>query len=735
MDILSHMKELKDKIEYHNKKYYEDDSPEISDYEYDSMLHELKKLESENPQLIAPQSPTQRIGGRAKREAGKQVAHDIPMLSLDDRFSREEVADFITKMQNELDNPVFIVEHKIDGLSVALRYKDGKFVQGMTRGDGISYGEDITDNLKMITTVPQEIVEKLPYLEVRGEVYMDNDAFEAVNERQEEIEGKLFANPRNCAAGTMRQLDSSVVAERNLSILVFNLQAVEGKEFISHSQTLDWLSGQGFSVPSYVKCNTEEEVWDAICLIGENRGELPFGIDGAVVKVDNLADREKLGSTSKVPRWAVAYKYPPEEKETQVLDIEVNVGRTGRLTPLAILQPVRLAGTTVSRASLHNQDQINRLDIRIGDTVIVRKAAEIIPEIVSVVKDRRPEGVIPFQIPAICPACGAPAFRSEEGADIRCSGINCPAQLARLIIHFSSRGAMDIDGFGPAVVHSLMDKGYLKDIADIFYLKEYREEFLANGIISRPRKEATLRKDGRPRKQKNPDYTDSTYNLLSAIEGAKKQNIERLINGFGISNIGKHTGKILEENFPDIDAIAKINYDTYKQLKDAEKALKKEYNKIERQLKLSENPEDLELIQDMKNQLSDIEKQLKENGNIKGIGEVSIKAITDFFNQPQTLSMLERLEKAGVNMKSRASNKTIDKRFEGATFVITGTLATMSRDEGKQLIEQHGGRVAGSVSKKTTYLLAGENAGSKLTTAQSLGVKIITESDLMEMIQ
>jgi len=734
MEISARIKGLKDKIEYHNKKYYEEDGAEISDYEYDMMLRELKSLESENPRFALPESPTQHVGGRVKREAGKQVAHDVPMLSLDDRFSRSEVAEFITKMQKELDHPVFIVEDKIDGLSVALRYKDGKFTQGMTRGDGISYGEDITNNLKMIDTVPKKIVEKLPYLEVRGEVYMENEAFEAVNERQEEIEGKLFANPRNCAAGTMRQLDSNVVAERNLSIFVFNLQAVEGKEFVSHSETLDWLSQQGFSVPRYATCTTEEEVWDAICSIGENRGELSFGIDGAVVKVDNLADRQKLGATSKVPRWAVAYKYPPEEKQTKVLDIEVNVGRTGRLTPLAILQPVRLAGTTVGRASLHNQDQINRLDIRIGDTVIVRKAAEIIPEIVSVVTEKRPPGTLSFKIPDQCPVCGAPAFRGEEGADIRCSGINCPAQLARLIIHFASRGAMDIDGLGPAVVHSLMDKGYIKDIADIFYLKEHREDFLANGIFSRPRKDAVPRMDGRPRQQKKSDYTDSTDNLLKAIERAKDQNLERLINGFGIPNIGKHTGSILEENFSDIYGIAKISYDTYRQLKDREKQLKKEYNKIEKKLKLSEGPEEREMLKGINEQLRDVEQQLKENGNIKGLGEVSIKAIGTFFAEPQTKIMLERLEKAGVNMKSRAAHKTIDKRFEGATFVITGTLPTMSREEASLFIQERGGRVAGSVSKKTTYLLAGENAGSKLTAAQNLDVKIITEDELMGMV-
>jgi DNA ligase (NAD+) len=733
MDICDRIKELKAKIEYNNKKYYEEDAPEITDYEYDMMLRELKSLELQYPQLATPESPTKRVGGKSKREA-KQVAHDIPMLSLDDRFSREEVADFIQKMQKEFEQPLFIVEHKIDGLSVALRYRDGKFIQGMTRGDGISYGEDITDNLMMIENVPQSCLEKLPYLEVRGEVYMDNAVFEAVNERQEEIEGKIFANPRNCAAGTMRQLDPSVVAERNLSILVFNLQAIQGKEFTSHADTLDWLLLQGFSVPKYIKCTTEEEVWDAITIIGETRGELPFGIDGAVVKLDNLADREKLGASSKVPRWAIAYKYPPEEKPTKVLNIEVNVGRTGRLTPLAILEPVRLAGTTVSRASLHNQDQINRLDIRIGDTVIVRKAAEIIPEVVSVVKEQRPQGAAPFQIPDRCPVCGAPAFRDEDVADIRCSGINCPAQLARLIIHFASRGAMDIDGLGPAAVHSLMDKGYIKDIADIFYLKEYREDFLANGITPRPRKEIALRKDGKPRKQKQPDYTDSTDNLLNAIERAKEQKLERLINGFGISNIGKHTGHILEENFPDIYAIAKISYDTYKRLKDMEKQLKKERNKIKKNLKLSAELEDSEILSDVEKQLSDIEKQLKENGDIKGLGEVSIKAISDFFVQPQTQAILERLEKAGVNMKSRIANKGIDNRFDGATFVLTGTLATMSREQASQLIQEHGGKVSGSVSKKTSYVVAGTEAGSKLEKAHQLGVEVLDEEQFMKMM-
>lgn len=733
MDIVDRIKELREKIEYHNKKYYEEDTPEITDYEYDLMLRELKNLEQQYPELATPESPTKKIGGKAKRGA-KKIAHDVPMLSLDDRFSREEVADFITKIQNEVKDPVFIVEYKIDGLAVALRYRDGKFVEGMTRGDGVSYGEDITENLKMIDSVPLRMHEKLPYLEVRGEVYMNNEAFEAVNERQEEIGGKIFANPRNCAAGTMRQLDPNVVAERDLSILVFNLQAVQGKEFTSHAETLDWLTTQGFPVPKYFKCTKEEEVWDAITLIGETRGDLPFGIDGAVVKLDNLAEREKLGASSKVPRWAIAYKYPPEEKATKVLHIEVNVGRTGRLTPLAILEPVRLAGTTVSRASLHNQDQIDRLDIRIGDTVIVRKAAEIIPEIVRVIKEQRPEGTTPFQIPDRCPVCGAPAFRGENVADIRCSGINCPAQLARLIVHFASRGAMDIEGLGPAAVHSLMDKGYLKDIADIYYLKNHREEFVANGITPRPRKKAAPNKEARTQKQRENPYKSSTDNLLTAIELSKDQNIERLLNGFGIPNIGKHTGRILEENFPDIDAIAKISYDKYKQLKDREKQLRKERSKIEKTLKTSTNPEDLEMLNEVNQQLSEVEKELKANGDIKGIGEVGIKAISDFFSEPQTKAILERLEKAGVNFKSRSSSNVIDNRLEGATFVLTGTLPTMSREEATRLIEEHGGRVVASLSGKTTYLLAGENPGGKLAKAQSLNVEVITEDKLMAML-
>ena len=676
MELKERAARLREQINYHNRKYYEEDAPEISDYDYDAMLRELKTLEREAPELMTPDSPTKRVGGSAKREAGKQIRHDVPMLSLDDKFSKAEVVEFIRKMQKELDTPRFIVERKIDGLSVALRYRDGKFVEGLTRGDGISYGEDVTENLRRIQSVPRVLPEELTYLEVRGEVYMDNDTFEAVNARQEELEGKIFANPRNCAAGTMRQLNPDVVAERNLSLFIFNLQAVQGKNFTFHSETLDWLRNQGFMVAQYVQCYTEDEVWEAICTIGETRGELSYGIDGAVVKVDCLADREKLGATSKVPRWAVAYKYPPEEKQTQVLDIEVNVGRTGRLTPLAILEPVRLAGTTVSRASLHNQDQINRLDIRIGDTVIVRKAAEIIPEILSVVTERRPDESQPFTIPDRCPVCGAPAVRDEDAADTRCTGTNCPAQLARHLVHFASRTAMDIDGLGPAVVHTLMDTGFIKDLSDIYYLKDHRDELISASVTGRPKS------SGKPKKS---DTTKSTDKLLAAIESSKEQDIDRLINGLGIRNVGKQTGVILKNHFPDIHAIA--------------------------------NASALQLVA------------------IEGFGEISAKDVVDFFSQPESKILLERLEAAGVNMKSKAADQAVGNRFAGQTFVLTGTLSTLSRDQASQRIQAHGGRVSSSVSKKTTYLLAGEEAGSKLAAAQNLGVKILSEVDFLKMLE
>ncbi|MDD4801624.1 MAG: NAD-dependent DNA ligase LigA [Syntrophomonas sp.] len=676
MKVPERISELRKQLEYHNRKYYDEDSPEISDYEYDNMLRELEMLESEHPQWIVPESPTQHVGGTVKHGFGSKISHDVPMLSLEDKFTREELIDFVYKIKRELDEPRFVVEPKIDGLSVALRYQGGQFALGITRGDGINFGEDVTSNLRMIKSIPLKLAEEIPYLEVRGEVYMDNEVFEAVNARQEEEGRKLFANPRNCAAGTLRQLNPQVVAERKLSIIIFNLQAVQGKEFESHAQTLDYLSEQGFKVSKYAVCKTEEEIWNAICAIDDNRGSFSYALDGAVVKVDSLAHRLKLGTTSKVPRWAIAYKYPPEEKQTQVLDIEINVGRTGRLTPLAILNPVRLAGTTVSRASLHNQDQIDRLDIRIGDTVIIRKAAEIIPQIMSVVKEKRPVGTTPFQIPDRCPVCGSSAVREtvdeNEGAAIRCTNSNCPAQLARLIVHFASRQAMDIEGLGPAVVETLLSKGYLKDLSDIYYLQSRRDDLIRDAITGRPN-------------AKKSDTSKSTDKLLAAIEGSKDNDIDRLINGLGISNVGKFTGNLLKNSFPDMFSIANASFE--------------------------------ELI------------------GLDGFGEISSKAVEDYFAQPQTKYILERLQKAGVNMQSKNVNRSISGIFRGATFVLTGTLPSMTRDEAAELIEKHGGRVSGSVSKKTTYLLAGEEAGSKLTKAQGLGIKIISEDDLVRMLQ
>ena len=698
MDIKERAKELRKLINYHNRQYYDKRDPKISDYDYDMLYRELKDIEEKYPELITAKSPTQRVSESVKRIAGKQVKHDVAMLSLDDKFSRDEVADFIKKTQEEINDPIFIVEYKIDGLSVALRYREGSFVQGMTRGDGINFGEDITENLKMIKSVPRDLPEQLPYIEVRGEVYMDNDVFEVVNQRQEVLGKKLFANPRNCAAGTILQLNPNVVAVRNLSIFIFNLQSVQGKEFVSHAETLDWLSQQGFSVPKYYKCTSEQEVWDAICMIGENRGDLPFGIDGAVIKVDNLAAREELGATSKVPRWAVAYKYPPEEKETKEMDIEVNVGRTGRLTPLAHLEPVRLAGTTVSRASLHNQDQINKLDIRIGDTVLVRKAAEIIPEIISVIKEKRPSGTYPFVIPNICPACGEPTssesiYEREKGLkkespDTRCTNPNCPAQLERLVVHFASRGAMDIDGLGPAIVEALINKGYIKDLSDIYYLKDRQDELIQDAITGDPN-------------AKKSDTKKSTCKLLDAIEQSKHRSLEKLLNGLGIPNIGKSGGGILEEYFQDIYSISEVTYEKFVEMKNEEKR------------KFDLDP-------------SYVPK-------LAGIGDVSIRAIVDYFAKPETKSMIQRLDQAGVNVKSTAKPKTSN-RLEGAAFVLTGTLPTLSREEATNLIEENGGRVTGSVSKKTNYLLAGDNAGDKLNKAESLGVKLITEDDLMTML-
>lgn len=662
MDAKTRIEELKKTLEYHSNRYYNMDDPEISDYEYDSMMQELKKLEKEHPELVTPDSPTQRVGGTAKREAGVLVRHNVPMLSLQDVFSKEEVYNFVNEMKEQLEDPEFVVEYKIDGLSMALRYEDGALKLAETRGDGINFGEDVTENAKVIPDVKKKLKDALPYLEIRGEVYMKLKDFDAVNETQELLGRKPFANPRNCAAGTLRQLDSRITKERKLSMFIFNVQEVRGRTFATHTEGYEFLKKQGIHViDDYKVCKTADEVWDAITRIGENRGNLGYDIDGAVVKLNRIADREKLGSTSKVPRWAVAYKYPPEEKETKVLDIELSVGRTGRITPTAIFEPIRLCGTTVSRATLHNQDFIDDLDIGIGDTIVVYKSGEIIPKVKEVIHAKRPEGTVRFEIPDVCPVCGAKTEREKDTADIKCTSPNCPAQLERHIINFVGRDAMDIKGFGTVYIEELVRLGYLKDVADIYDLKDHREELIEQGIIG---------------KEKNTDK------LLDAIETSKKNDAYKLLTGLGIPNVGKAAAKAILKYFKEFDAL----------------------------------------------ETADMEK-LQE---VNDIGEVSADCIFRFFGDEKNKVLLQRLRDAGVNM-AYIPEEGADERFAGQTFVITGTLPSMDRKEAAALIEKFGGKVAGSVSKKTAYVLAGENAGSKLTKANELGIKVISEEDILAM--
>lgn len=663
MDIKKRIEELRKTIEYHNDRYYNQDDPEITDYEYDQLSLELRKLEKEHPEFATADSPTRKVGGKAKRELRK-VQHDVPVVSLQDVFSKEEVYSFVNKMVQELGNPAFVVERKVDGLSVVLRYTNGILTEGITRGDGVT-GESVYENLLEIKSVPKTIPAKLPYLEVRGEVYMSTEAFEKANQKQEETGGKIYQTARNLAAGTLRQLDPSIVRERNLDIYVFNLEISEGKEFGSHSESLEWLSSQGFPVsPGYKKCSTADEVWKCIEEIGETRWKLSFGIDGAVVKVDRLADRKSLGMTSKVPRWAVAFKYPPEQKETVVEDIIVQVGRTGRLTPLAVLKPVKIAGTTVSRATLHNQDYIDQKDIRINDTVIIQKAGDIIPEVLRSLPEKRPDTAKRFVIPDTCPMCGAPTLREEDGVEIRCTGSNCLTQTIRSIIYFASKDAMNIDGMGPSTVESLMAEGYIKDVADIYCLKDYREELINKGIVG---------------KEKSVD------NLVKAIEKSKENDIDRLITGLGIRNVGKQTARVLASNFADMKSLENATYEQLIALPD--------------------------------------------------FGEIMVRDIIEFFKRDENRLLVSKLESYGVNMKSKVSVKKKDDRFSGKTFVLTGTLPSMTREEATELIQMYGGKVSGSVSKKTSYVLAGEEAGSKLLKAQELGVQIIGEEDLMNMIK
>lgn len=664
MNDLNRYEELKKQILYHNDRYYNQDDPEISDYEYDMMMQELKELEKKHPEYITSDSPTQKVGGSAKREAGVLVRHNVPMLSLQDVFSKEEVYEFVEQMQEQLDDPTFVVEYKIDGLSMALRYVDGKLNLAVTRGDGVLQGEDVTANARVIKDVKKKLKDPIEYLEVRGEVYMTNEAFEKVNEMQEIKGKKLFANPRNCAAGTLRQLDSAITKQRNLSMFVFNIQDARGRQFVSHSEGYEYLKQQGIKIiEDYYICKTADEVWKAIEAIGENRDKLKYDIDGAVVKIDSFADRQKLGSTSKVPRWAIAYKYPPEEKETKLLDIELSVGRTGRITPTAIFEPVRLCGTTVSRATLHNQDFIDDLDIRIGDTIVVYKSGEIIPKVKRVIKEKRPADSVPYHIGNTCPVCGAPAVRYGDNADIKCTNDNCPSKLVKNIVNFVGRDAMDIKGFGLAYVETLVNHGYIKDISDIYGLIDKRQELLDKKIIG---------------------LVKSTDNLLNAIEGSKNNDATKLLTSFGISNVGKAAAKSLMKKFKSIDNLMNASY--------------------------------AQLIE------------------VNDIGDISAMAIIDYFKNPYNQEVIQRLKDYGVNMEI-IEDEDSDDRFDGKIFVVTGTLPNLSRKEAAALIEKHGGKVAGSVSKKTDYLLAGENAGSKLTKAQSLGIDVINEETLLEMVK
>lgn len=664
MDDLSRYKELKATILYHNDRYYNQDNPEITDYEYDMMMQELKGLEQKHPEYITSDSPTQKVGGSAKREAGVLVRHNVPMLSLQDVFSKEDVDAFVADMQEQLVDPTFVVEYKIDGLSMALRYVNGKLDVAVTRGDGVLQGEDVTVNAKVIKDVKNTLKEPIEYLEVRGEVYMTNEAFDKVNEIQEIKGKKLFANPRNCAAGTLRQLDSSITKERNLSMFVFNIQDAKGREFISHSEGYEYLKRQGIKIiEDYKICKTAKEVWEAIEAIGENRDKLGYDIDGAVVKIDSFADRQKLGATAKVPRWAVAYKYPPEEKETKLLAIELSVGRTGRITPTAIFEPIRLCGTTVSRATLHNQDFIDGLDVRIGDTIVVYKSGEIIPKVKGVVKEKRPADSTPYVIGNTCPVCGAPAVREGDNADIKCTNHSCPSKLVRNIVNFVGRDAMDIKGFGFAYVETLVDHGYLKDLSDIYGLIDKRQELLDKKIIG---------------------LVKSTDNLLNAIEGSKNNDAIKLLTSLGISNVGKSAAKSLMKKFKSIDNLMKASY--------------------------------AQLIE------------------VNDIGDISAMAIINYFKNPDNQAVVQRLKEYGVNMNIIEAQDG-DERFDGKTFVVTGTLPTLSRKAASELIEKHGGKVSGSVSKKTDYLLAGENAGSKLTKAQNLGINVISEETLLEMVK
>lgn len=656
-NIIDRVNELRTTLEKYNYEYYVMDNPSVEDYTYDMMMQELKALEEKYPELAAPNSPTQRVGGKALNDFEK-VEHKVQMGSLQDVFDFEQVRAFTERCQTEVSDPEYVVEPKIDGLSVSLEYENGSFVRGSTRGDGF-IGEDVTANLKTIKSIPLKLKEPIPFLEVRGEVYMSLPVFDDLVKIQEDNGEEPFKNPRNAAAGSLRQKNPKIAASRKLDIFVFNIQQIEGKELTSHKQSLDFLKSLGFKViADYQKVETYEQVKERINAIGDMRGKYSFDIDGVVVKVDDFAQRTALGATAKVPKWAVAYKFPPEEKKTKLLDIEVNVGRTGAITPVAIFEPVKLAGTSVSRATLHNQEFIDEKDIRIGDEIMVRKAGEIIPEVISSVSHQ--EGSEPYKLPDKCPVCGAETVRFADEAALRCTNIDCPAQIKRNIIHFASKGAMNIDGMGDAVVGMLLDAHLIKNVEDIYSLNVNELE--------------TLERFGRK----------SAENLIAAIEKSKDNPLDRVIFGLGIRNIGSAAAKLLCEKFGSIDKIMSAT--------------------------------------------------AEEIAEIDGFGTVMSENVEKAFSEVHFRELVKTLRENGVKMEY-TSQKSGDDRFAGMTFVLTGTLPTLKRDEAKAMIENFGGKASGSVSKKTTYVLAGEEAGSKLTKAQELGIKIISEEEFLEMLK
>lgn len=649
--------ELRELLAHHSYLYYVEDAPQISDYEYDKLFYELVALEERYPEFDSPTSPTKRVGGKALDKFEK-VTHAVRMGSLSDVFSYDEVRDFVAKTNEKLGKAtVFSVEPKIDGLSVSLVYENGRFSLGSTRGDG-TVGENVSENLKTVRTIPMKTKDALPHLEVRGEVYMPREAFAALNEKREAEGEQLFANPRNAAAGSLRQLDSKVTASRRLDIFVFNVQAAEGIEFSSHIESLEYLKSQGFHIIDGIRrVSSAEEIISAIEEIGAARDSLPYDIDGVVIKADSLAERKLLGENISTPKWAIAYKFPPEQKQTKLTDIIIQVGRTGVLTPNARLEPVRLAGTVVSRATLHNIDFIRERDIRIGDTVTLQKAGDIIPEIICVDKSKRNGSEVPYEMPTLCPSCGEPVIRDDEAAT-RCTNASCPAQLERHITHFASRDAMNIDGMGPAVVRLLIASGLIHDVADIYSLSA--------GEI-----------EGLDRMGKK-----SAENLIAAIERSKSAGLDKLIYALGIRQVGEKAAKSLAEAFPDIELL------------------------------FSASEEQISAIYDF--------------------GDISAHYIVNFFAHPQTRVLVDELKSRGVK-----TTYEVQKRgniFEGMTFVLTGTLPTMKRDEASRFIEENGGKVSSSVSAKTSMVLAGEDAGSKLTKAQSLGVRIISEEELLAML-